>query len=433
MRLRIVGGLVGTWRRQQSDAVGIVAVIVLALSLTVAAPGRAQAGYASIVMDAATGEVLHAVNADTRNYPASLTKMMTLYMVFEALDDGRLTLNARLPVSRRAQGMTPSKLGLEAGEGIRVEDAILALVTKSANDAAVVLAEALGGSEWRFALQMTETARELGMRRTRFRNASGLPNRGQLSTARDMARLGRALLNDFPQYYHYFAMQDFRYRGATYDNHNNLLGSYAGTDGIKTGYIRASGFNLVASVKRRGHRLIGVVFGGRTARSRDRHMVTLLDRAFAQLERRDVQVAVAPPPPKPPAITQAAAAPAASDAPPPVDPKPAAVIAAGAVDGVAGDWAVQVGAFRRFAPAHRAATRAAERVPEILMHTEVSISRVQGDLGPLYRARLVGLTESRARGACARLERKRVDCLVVKPVGGVEVALNNEGRVVPAN
>ena len=236
---------------------------------TVLPPSQATARYASMVVDAESGQVLHAVNADTRNYPASLTKMMTLFLVFDALEKGTLRLDQPLPVSKRAAGMPPSKLGLKQGQTITVEDAILALVTKSANDVAVVIAEALGGQETTFAKMMTERAQELGMSRTTFRNASGLPNRGQKSTARDMVRLAQALMEDHDKYYHYFSTQSFTYQGRTYRNHNRLLKGYKGTDGIKTGYIRASGFNLVSSVERDGRRVIAVVFGGKTSRSRD--------------------------------------------------------------------------------------------------------------------------------------------------------------------
>ncbi|MDJ0981468.1 MAG: serine hydrolase [Kiloniellales bacterium] len=255
--------------------------LALAAAMLTAAP--AQAKYASVVIDAETGEVLHAKNSNTRNYPASLVKMMTLYMVFDALEKRKLKLNQGLRVSRRAAGMPPSKLGLRRGQTIRVKEAILALVTKSANDVAVVVAEAIGGTESQFARKMTKKARKLGMKRTTFRNASGLPNRRQLSTARDMATLARALIRDFPQYYHFFATQKFKYRGRTYRNHNKLLRTYSGADGIKTGYIRASGYNLVASSVRNGRRVIAVVFGGKTSRSRNRHTATLLDRGFKRL------------------------------------------------------------------------------------------------------------------------------------------------------
>ena len=234
-------------RRVRGFFFGLLAVLgILAMPLS------ASARYASVVIDTLTGQVLHEVNADTRNYPASLTKMMTLYLTFEALESGRWTLNTRLKVSRRASRMPASRLGLRRGERIRVEDAILALVTKSANDVAVVVAEALGRSETKFARLMNRKAQALGMSRTSFRNASGLPNRRQLSTARDMATLALALIEDFPDYYQYFSTADFKYRGRRHENHNALLAHYEGTDGIKTGYTRASGYNLVASSVRDG-------------------------------------------------------------------------------------------------------------------------------------------------------------------------------------
>jgi D-alanyl-D-alanine carboxypeptidase len=240
----------------------------------------AQARYAALVIDADSGRVLYEVNADTRNYPASLTKMMTLYLLFEALEEGRLTADQPLTVSRRAAGMPASKLGLKRGQSIRVEDAILVLVTKSANDVAVVVAEAIAGKETQFARLMTRKAKALGMTRTNFRNASGLYHRSQLSTARDMAILAQALMRDFPARYKTFSTRSFTYNGRSYRNHNKLLRNYKGTDGLKTGYIAASGYNLAASAKRDGHRVIAVVFGGKTARSRDRQVAKLLDRGF---------------------------------------------------------------------------------------------------------------------------------------------------------
>ena len=256
--------------------------------------------YASIVIDASNGRVLHAENPDRKAYPASLTKIMTLYMVFEALESGKLAMNSKLKVSRRAARMPPSKLGLRAGQTIKVKDAMLALMTKSANDVAVAVAEALGGTESNFARLMTRQARALGMSRTTFRNASGLPNSKQLSTARDMSKLARIVLRKFPKYYKYFSTRSFTYRGRAYSNHNKLLKSFLGTDGIKTGYTHASGFNLVASAVRDNRRLIGVVFGGKTGRSRDKHMKKLLTRAFAKAGKRGVPALVSAPRRKPP-------------------------------------------------------------------------------------------------------------------------------------
>ncbi|MFQ5775028.1 MAG: D-alanyl-D-alanine carboxypeptidase family protein [Kiloniellaceae bacterium] len=388
----------------------------MAASLLVAA--EAQARYASIVVEFETGRVLHRVNADTRNYPASLVKMMTLYLAFEALERGNLTLDQELPVSRRAAGMPASKLGLKAGDTIAVRDVILALVTKSANDAAVVVAEALGTKETRFARMMTKKARALGMKRTSFRNATGLPNRRQLSTARDMASLARALIRDFPQYYEFFSTTEFTYGGRTYRNHNTLLRKYDGADGLKTGYIRASGFNLAASAVRDGRRLIAVVLGGKSPRSRDRHVASLLDRSFARLVATGGAKAPARPPRKPaPAVAKAA--PDVTDAalPSPGDAraKPATQEMGSAGEGApARTWGVQVGAYYRYRLAENAAVEAAARLPELLGDSRVFIPTIKGRRGRIYRARLVGLTKARASKACARLEALKTDCLVVR-------------------
>ena len=268
--------------------------------------------YSAIVVDAQTGEVLMARQADSIRHPASLTKMMTLYMLFEAMDQGRVRMNDRVPMSTRASHMSPSKLGIPAGGSLTVENAIKALVTKSANDVACATAEKLGGSEKAFAAKMTRKAKELGMSRTVFRNASGLPDPQQVTSARDMAKLAMALLRDFPAYYHYFGVRNFEYGGVSHHNHNRLLGEYPGLDGIKTGYINASGFNLVASAKQNNRRLVGVVFGGKSWRSRNDHMVKLLDEGFVELRKRktpiqeasapaiDIQTANAVPIPLPP-------------------------------------------------------------------------------------------------------------------------------------
>ena len=528
-------------------------LVVTAIWALAAGPAEARR-YASIVIDAHSGEVLHADKADRRAYPASLTKMMTLYMLFEALDQGRLSMTSKLKVSSRAAGMPPSKLGLKRGQSIAVRDAIKALVTKSANDVAVVVAEALGGSEQKFARMMTEKARSLGMTRTTFRNASGLPNNQQLSTARDMARLSQALMRNFPKHYGVFSTRSFSYGGRKYKNHNKLLKNYAGTDGIKTGYTHASGFNLAASVVRDGRRLIAIVFGGKTAKSRDRHMRKLLDRNFTVLAQRGVpamaslplrkpsrdggqdgtqlagsapneldrivaQVAnkgrkakQTPPAEQPKVATQSATATAALDgqdyqttaaapvqkatqkAALPATPEPKPALAApkrvvraataertkpkkvqakkaepkltlsqatgtqgatriaslskymarsmnqGSTDGLpegvnhlgtlrvvrkaqmgnpqAVAWGVQVGAFRRYANAKHEATKAMRRMPHFLRSSQVKISSSDGAHGPIYHARLVGMTESSARIACGALKAKSMNCVVVPPGRG---------------
>lgn len=236
--------------------------------------------YASIVMDAATGQILSQSNPDKQLYPASLTKVMTLLLTFEALENGTLTMRDRVTMSQRAVNMSPSKIGLPLGASMRVEDAIYALVTKSANDVAVALAEKVGGSEPRFATMMTRKAREIGMNRTRFVNASGWHDTAQVSSARDMAIMARYVIYRYPQYYRYFSTRNFAFKGKNYHNHNRLMEEYAGMDGMKTGYVAASGFNLVASAKRGDRRLIGVVFGGRSTASRNAHMAELLDKGF---------------------------------------------------------------------------------------------------------------------------------------------------------
>lgn len=233
--------------------------------------------YASIVYDVNSGRVLQSTNPDAHRHPASVTKVMTLYMLFEQLETGRFKLSTELPVSREAASQAPSKLGLHPGETISVEDAIKALVTKSANDIAVVVAEAIGGDEERFAAMMTKKARSIGMSRTLFRNASGLPNPEQVTTARDLVTLGKAIQDRYPKYYPYFGTRVFTYDGRGHRNHNHLLGRVEGVDGIKTGYTRASGFNLLTSAKADGRHLITVVLGGRSARIRDQQVASLIE------------------------------------------------------------------------------------------------------------------------------------------------------------
>ena len=273
------------------------ASIVIALACSPNRPAFAQVGsdrYASIVVDAASGDVLSAANADEYRFPASLTKMMTLYMLFEALRDRRLSLTQPVPVSPWAASMSPSKLGLLPGTLITVEQAVLGLVTKSANDAAAALGELMGGDEERFAQMMTLRARALGMTRTTFRNASGLPDWGQVTTARDMALLARHLIQDFPSYYWYFSVPSFVFQGRTIMGHQHMLQTYPGADGLKTGYIEASGFNVVTSALWGSTRLVGVVLGAGSGWERDQHMASLLDQGFERMgvpmltARRDV-------------------------------------------------------------------------------------------------------------------------------------------------
>lgn len=287
--------------------------------------------FASIIVDGNSGSVLQATSPDGIRHPASLTKIMTLYLLFERLESGRMKLDTEMPVSQHAADQDPTKLNLRAGQTIRVEDAIKGLVTRSANDAAVVIAEAIGGDEDDFAQMMTRKARSLGMSKTVYRNANGLPNDEQVTTARDQATLGRAIQERFPRYYRYFATSTFNWRGQSIRNHNHLLGSVEGVDGIKTGYTRASGFNLVTSMRRGNRHLIGVVLGGRSGGSRDATMRNLLAEnlekgatthtVVAVTERNgadantDVADASETPARPAPQVQQAAAAPAPETAP----------------------------------------------------------------------------------------------------------------------
>jgi D-alanyl-D-alanine carboxypeptidase len=259
--------------------------LLLALAPLAGSAAAADNKYAAIVYDANSGEVLFSKNADAKRYPASLTKIMTLYILFEELDAKRLSLSTKLTVSANAARQPPSKLGVKAGGSIKVEDAILALVTKSANDVAVVVAEAIGGDVSGFAERMNRTARALGMNSSTFRNPHGLPDNGQVTTARDLVRLAQAIQDNFPDYYPYFSKRSFTFRGTRIRNHNRLLGSVEGVDGIKTGYTRASGFNLVTNVDRDGRHVIAVVMGGRTASKRDAHMRSLIAKYLSKAER----------------------------------------------------------------------------------------------------------------------------------------------------
>ncbi|MDB2700261.1 D-alanyl-D-alanine carboxypeptidase [Alphaproteobacteria bacterium] len=371
----------------------------------------AHAKYASFIINENTKRIYHNANADTRNYPASLTKIMTLYLVFDALKSKKISMNSKFKVSKRATRQPPSKLNLSAGSNITVKNAILALVTKSANDVATVIAENLGKSERNFARLMTRKAKKLGMTRTTFRNASGLPNRGQLSTARDMATLGIAIRKNHPKFFKLFKTKSFIYKGIKYTNHNNLLGSYSGTDGIKTGYTNASGFNLVASVERNGQRIIGVVFGGKKARSRDKHMVTLLNKYFkTSLSKPLVRIA------KPSEL-------------PKTRPKivlaekniknfriPRKIINNIIPNNIEEDWFIQIGAFKNRLNAHKAARNARNVVPEQLGNLPASLSKItksstNNNLQYLWRVRFIELAENQARSVCAELWTSGLSCI----------------------
>jgi D-alanyl-D-alanine carboxypeptidase len=361
---------------------------------------RSTALYADIVIDAKTGRVLHATNANGLRHPASLTKMMTLYLTFQALEAGKIDLDDTLAVSEEAASQSPTKLGLHTGQRVRVKDAILGLVTVSANDAAVVLAEGLGGDVDRFARLMTAQAKALGMSNTVFRNPNGLPDPEQVTTAHDMAVLGQALLYHYPRYYPFFSQESYVYAGVTRHNHNHLMERYDGMDGIKTGYVRTSGFNLVASVERNGRRLIGVVFGGKSAPSRDQQMAALLDDAFAgdnaaTVGQGDAEDETVSSPPK----------------------ASVAFRAPGSVAEVAtGNWAIQIGAFTEQNIGQAALQKAQKKTGPLLRAAKTSLDPITTSAGKtLYRARFSGLNEKMARSVCAYLIRHGQSCMVVAP------------------
>lgn len=442
----------------------LFAFVLLAVGLTPtpgAPPVVAQSGentrYAAIVVDATTGEVLFARRADNPRYPASITKVMTLYMTFEALTEGRIKLDDMIVVSPRAASQPPSKLGLAAGQQISVDDAIRSLAVRSANDMAVALAEYVGGSEARFAAMSTLRAQELGMTQTRFVNPHGLPDSRQISSARDLAILSRAVMRDYPQYYHYFGQHHWLYNGRQYGNTNGLLHSGNGYDGIKTGFTNASGYNLAASAVRDGRRIVTVVLGGRTSRSRNDHVAELMNTGF-EVERRraageNIQVAqaffeqrgygVGSTTPSGP-VQYAALETSGSDSEPnattavaftSAPANTAGVTGAGgsftaALNGSAsqqsalrparepeaparqsGRWAVQVGAFRDRDVADNWLTEVNRRFRSQFTGAEHAVQTA----GEWYRSRFTGLTEESARAACAALSERRVTCMVVRP------------------
>jgi len=387
--------------------------------LFVSTSQTAFARTSSIVIDAETGRVLSQSDADAPNYPASLTKMMTLYLVFEGLEQGRLTLGQLFTVSQHAASQAPSKLDLQPGTMVALKDLILGLVTKSANDAAVVVAENLAGSEPAFAERMTRKARLLGMTNSTFRNASGLPNPEQLTTARDLATLALAVYRDFPREYHYFSTEDFTFRGVTYVNHNHLMQSFAGMDGIKTGYIRASGFNLAASAVRDGRRIIAVIMGGESAHSRDMKMAQLLDVAFARPSAPPVNVAED----QNPAESQDGLAHQAGRAIAALSPVGNAEAATAhenesrerRANLAVQTWGIQVGAFGGHATAVRVAAQTLARLPSPKGKAIIVLPPSPAEKEPLYRARIAHFTERDAQVACRLLQKRHQPCVVLAP------------------
>lgn len=416
----------------------------------------ARQAPAAIVIDANTGKTLYEMAPDARRYPASLAKMMTIYLVFERLKSGRLKMSSPIRFSRYAASQPPSKLGLEPGETITVRNALRALVTKSANDVASAVAEHIAGSEDAFARLMTKKAWALGMSQTRFRNASGLPDRRQLTTARDIAKLGLALQDNFPDRYRMFARRRFAFRGRRYGNHNKLLKNFRGTDGIKTGYTRASGFNLASSVRRDGKHVVGVVLGQRSGRSRNALMRSLLSKALAkasrrktrrpqgaprpqliarpQLAPRPTRIAVARPRPsrvrdaaprarqlarRPSTFGQQLAKlkvpePRSVSSPSPKSPVNRSINRNNGLRRAIATHQVQIGAFFSEAEARSALSLAQSKAGVVLQGAQPLSVKVESRSRAFYRARFAGFDGRGASETCTRLKSLRVDCFVTR-------------------
>ncbi len=424
-----------------------LAIVSLAITLVVGDAAMAFAAqYSALVVDARTGKTLYSKHANSRRYPASLTKMMTLYLTFEALAKGRISKSTPVVFSANAAAEPPTKLGVRKGGSVTVETAILSMVTKSANDSATAMGELLGGSEANFAHMMTAKARQLGMKSTVFRNAHGLPDSGQFTTAHDMALLGIALREHFPQYYDYFSVRSFKYGKRRINGHNRLLGRIKGVDGIKTGYTRASGYNLVSSVKSDGRLLVAVVMGGKTGRSRDNEMAHLIKTYLPKASRRGGGDLIARADSNSSPVAAIAKLLPKHDAPTPdrrptepvrvaenaeaettveaADAKAATVAAyaeATQVDPLAtssvakGAWVVQVASSPKRAEAKAFLAKATKKAPRIL--ADASSFTVAFDNGgtTYYRARFGGFgSQNAALKACKALKRKKIDCYAVQ-------------------
>lgn len=397
---------------------------------------------ASLVIDATTGKVVFAKNATELRHPASLTKMMTLYLTFEALEKGKLKWNQMLPVSDIAAEQAPTNLSLEEGDTISVRDAVLGLIVRSANDAAVVLAEAIGGNEPDFAVMMTRKAKALGMNNTVYKNASGLPDERQITTARDLAVLALALRKHYPDNYKLFSTRSFEFHGRDYESHNRVMMRYAGADGLKTGYTRMSGFNLVTSASRYGYKVVAVVMGGVTGKSRDDQMIALLDSSFRQMasasgktiyasaeevkqanreveegegdadeevastDDSDATTAIAPAAFKEKSSNKTVRSYSLADAGEVDAPKETAV--------ADGKWGIQVGAYELSKDALMAAANAKALAAEPLADSKISITGTDDDASKVHRARLTNLTQGQAQDACKMLISKRESCFVYR-------------------
>lgn len=393
----------------------------------------ANASVSSIMIDAANGEVMYEMNADERRYPASLTKLMTLYITFNALENNHIKLTDKLKVSRTAAGRSPSKLGVRAGETITVKDAIMAVIVKSANDCATVLAEHFAPTEADFAVLMTDTAHKLGMNHTTFKNASGLPNKQQKTSARDMAILAMAVYHHFPQYYKWFSAKSFQYKGRTIGGHNYILKTFAGADGMKTGYTAASGYNIITSAKRSGKRVIAVTMGHNSVGERDKKVSKMMDRGLVHMQKGDVDVAtltkeingkgvikaktarVAAVQKKTPAKAQNVRLAKAQNK--------TAVKATQIASAVSnGRYAVQVGSFSDYQRARNYALTVKNKLAKKYAVHDIKVEKVQAASKTVYRSKVIGLARNDANTICRNMKRSNQACLVTADSGAMKMA-----------
>lgn len=358
----------------------------------------AKASTSSITIDAATGRVLSSSAADTLRYPASLTKVMTLYITFDALEKGIIKLNDKLPVSRNAANRSPSKLGLRAGSKIDVKTCIMAVIVKSANDCATVLAEGLGYTEENFAKTMTRVSHELGMKNTTFKNASGLPNRQQKTTARDMALLAAAMYHHFPEYYKWFSAKSFSYNGQKIYTHNHLLKNFEGADGLKTGFTNASGYNIITSAERDGQRVIAVTMGHNTAKLRDKQVAQMMNKGLSKLalnqkvNNANMYAQLEEPKPSQSQAEQSVAENETSDE---------------------NQWGIQVGAFSNYTKARNYALEIHKAVSKKYADKSIDIEPVANGSAVVYRSKIVGFDKNDAADACKGLKKSNKSCIVV--------------------
>lgn len=372
--------------------------------------GTACAATSSIIIDAENGEILSSKAPDTLRYPASLTKVMTLYITFDALNKGIIKMNDDLKVSRHAANMAPSRLGLRPGQKIKVKTCIEALIVKSANDCASVLAENLGYTEANFAKTMTKVAHELGMKNTTFKNANGLPNKAQKTTARDMALLAAAMYHHFPQYYKLFSLKKFTYNGKTIYTHNNILKTFAGADGMKTGFTNAAGYNIITSAQRDGKRVIAVTMGHNSAKERDRHVARMMDKGLKRLALNDK--------------FQNTNMYASLDEKKLETAENVKKLEKDNRQETPDQWGIQIGAFSNYAKARSYALKI-KKAARKLADKEIDIEPVANGSAVIYRSKIIGFAKSDADKACKNLKKKNKSCIVV--------AVRTDNQLVLAN